>query len=186
MENSENSFPKNELRELEQYFFTENVLHQLVETFQYFNNILCLCTPAVADAFYRMKKKAVLCIDIDDRFSYLPNFIHGDVTKLDEIALPDGYKPDVIIVDPPFFKMQLVDLYNFIEKITDKDKSTKIIFAFVIREDKKLLRVFKEYNLQLTKFKLEYQNVDPTKWENYGIYSNFEQGKIKFIKKNKK
>ena len=62
---------------------------------------------------------------------------------------------------------------------------TKIIFAFVIREEKNMLYIFKDYGLKLTKFQLEYQKVDKSKWNNYGIYSNFESGKIKFVKKNK-
>lgn len=48
-----------------------------------------------------------------------------------------------------------------------------------------MLYIFKDYGLKLTKFQLEYQKVDKSKWNNYGIYSNFESGKIKFVKKNK-
>ena len=46
--------------------------------------------------------------------------------------------------------------------------------------------MFKEYGLKLTKFKLEYDKVDPSKWNNYGIYANFETGRIKFVSKGKK
>jgi len=182
---SNNNFPS-ENKELEQYFFTEKVLDQIINTFQNEDNILCLCTPSVADAFWRLKKKEVLCIDIDNRFNYLPKFINCDITK-DEINLPENFFPNLIIVDPPFFKMKLIDLYNCIEKITKKSKKVKIILAFIIREDKALLSIFKEYNLQLTKFPLEYRGVDKTKWGNYGIYTNFEQGKFRYsCKKNKK
>ena len=184
MENNQ-IFPT-ENKELEQFFFSDKVLEQITNTFQYENNILCLCTPSVADAFWKLKNKEVLCIDIDNRFNYLPKFINCDITK-EEVKLPENYVPDLIIVDPPFFKMKLIDLYNYIEKITKKNKKTKIVFAFLIREDKALLHVFKDYNLQLTKFPLEYRSVDKTRWGNYGIYTNFEQGKFKysFKKKNK-
>ena len=184
-----NNFPLNTLTEYEQYFFTENVLIQLTNIFQYENKIICLCTPAVADAFYRLKKKEVLCLDIDNRFNYLPKFINIDINNINyennniNFLIPDEYKnPDLIIVDPPFFKLNLNYLYKFIDFLTNKNKKTKIIFAFIIRNEKELLKVFKDYNLKLTKFKLEYNNVNNTKWENYGIYSNFQQGKIKFIK----
>ena len=175
-----------ENKDLEQFFFTEKVLEQITSTFQYEDNILCLCTPSVADAFWRLKNKEVLCIDIDNRFNYLPKFINCDITK-DEINLPENFIPNIIIVDPPFFKMKLIDLYKFIKKITHDNKNTKLVFAFVIREDKALLSIFKDYHLQLTKFPLEYRGVDKTKWGNYGIYTNFEQGKFKysFKKKNK-
>ena len=175
-----------ENKDLEQYFFSENVLKQITNTFQYEDNILCLCTPSVSDAFLRLQNKEVLCVDIDNRFSYLPKFINCDITK-DEIKLPENFIPNIIIVDPPFFKMRLIDLYNCIEKITKKNKKTKLVFAFVIREDKTLLSIFKDYNLNLTKFPLEYRGVNKSKWGNYGIYTNFEQGKFKysFKKKNK-
>ena len=173
-----------ENKELEQYFFTEKVLEQITSIFQYEENILCLCTPSVADAFWRLKQKEVLCVDIDNRFNYLPKFINCDITK-QELILPENFVPNIIIVDPPFFKMKLIDLYNCIEKITKKNKKTKLVFAFIIREDKNLLNIFKEYNLRLTKFQLEYRGVDKTKWRNYGIYTNFEQGKFKFSYKNK-
>jgi hypothetical protein len=78
--------------------------------------------------------------------------------------------------------MSLIDLYNCVEFLTKGDKSTKILFAFVHREERGLLAIFKSYNLQLTKFKLEYTHVDQTKWDNYSLYSNCEFNKIKFFK----
>ena len=173
-------------KEQEQYFFTDKVLEQIITSFQYFENIVCICAPSVADAFWRLLKKEVYCIDIDDRFNYLPKFINCDITK-EEINLPENFVPNIIIVDPPFFKMRLIDLYKCIDKIAKKNKKIKLVFAFVIREDKALLSIFKDYNLQLTKFPLEYKGVDKTKWGNYGIYTNFEKGKFKysFKKKNK-
>ena len=176
------TFPKTELREYEQYFFSENLLKQITDSLQYEKNILCLCTPAVADAFWRLQKKEVLCLDIDERFNYLPQFKKCDITKLDELPIESDFTPDVIIVDPPFFKMKLLDLYNCINKITKGNYNTKIVFAFVIREAKAMLSIFKDYKLRLTKINVEYENVDKGKWSNYGLYSNFESGKIKFIK----
>ena len=184
MEEKPNNLPK-EIKDLEQYFFTEKVLEQITDIFQYEENILCLCTPSVADAFWKLKQKEVLCIDIDNRFNYLPKFINCDITK-DEISLPNNFIPNLIIVDPPFFKMKLIDLYKCIEKITNGNKKTKLVFAFIIREDKALLSIFKSYNIQLTKFPLEYRGVDKTKWGNYGMYTNFEQGKFKYAYKKKK
>lgn len=178
----ENKFPKSELREYEQYFFSENMLKQITDSLQYEEKILCLCTPAVADAFWRLHQKEVLCLDIDERFSYLPQFKKCDITKINELPLDKDYVPNVIIVDPPFFKMNLLDLYKCINAITKGNFNTKIVFAFVIREAKAMLSIFKDYKLRLTKFNVEYENVDKGKWSNYGLYSNFESGKIKFIK----
>jgi hypothetical protein len=170
-----------EKKEIEQYFFTENVLSNLVEALTYEDDILCLCTPAVADAFHRLKERTVACLDIDDRFNYLPGYMSYDVLNPVEIE----FKPKVIIIDPPFFGIGLPDLYKAVECITKGDKSTKILFAFVQREEKSLLFAFKSYGLKATKFKLEYVSVDPTKWDNYALYSNYEFNKIKFYKSRK-
>ena len=43
---NEQNLPK-ENKDLEQFFFSEKVLEQMVNTFQYEENILCLCTPSV-------------------------------------------------------------------------------------------------------------------------------------------
>ena len=172
-------------KEQEQYFFTDKVLEQIITSFQYFENIVCICAPSVADAFWRLLKKEVYCIDIDDRFNYLPKFIHCDITK-DEINLPENFKPDLIIIDPPFFGLNANHLLNFVEKICKNDKNVKLAIGYLIREDKSLINSFKEYNLQLTKFQMEYRTVDKTKWNNYGMYTNFENGKFKFAFKNKK
>lgn len=180
-----NNFPQSELREIEQYFFTDSVLDALVSALEYEEHILCLCTPAVADAFHRLKERDVTLYDIDDRFNYLKGYKRFDILNPSAVE-PLETAPSVIIVDPPFFKINLVDLYNCIEFITKGDKSTKIIFAFVQREERALSNVFKAYNLQLTKFKLEYRYVDPTKWSNYALYSNYEFNKIKFLNKKSK
>ena len=172
-------------KEQEQYFFTDKVLEQITTSFQYFENIVCICAPTVADAFWRLLKKDVYCIDIDDRFNYLHKFIHCNITK-DEIKFPNDFKPDLIIIDPPFFGLNLKDLLNFVNKISKNDNKIKLAIGYLIREEKNLLTTFKDYNLQMTKFNIEYRTVDQTKWKNYGMYTNFECGKFKFAFKNKK
>lgn len=180
--NFSSKFPEEEIREWEQYFFTEKVLSDLSEALEYEEDILCLCTPALSDYFFRKKNRVITCLDIDRRFEYLPGFVYFDILKPEKI----NFKPKVIVVDPPFFKMNLMDLYRTILLLTEGDFAVKIIFAFVKREDKGLLTVFKDFGLQLTKFRLEYRTVDASKWDNYGIYSNFESRKIKFFDKKTK
>lgn len=189
-------FPETELREIEQYFFSENVIINIVEALEYEENIICLGTPAVADGFFKFKNRRVLCLDVDTRFSYLPGYKYFDMLKPTEIYEEEQnsenseisqnseniFKPNVLIIDPPFFKMNLLDLFNCVEFLTKGDKSAKILFAFVQREERALLNIFKAYHLQRTKFKLEYRHVDPTKWDNYALYSNCEFSRIKFLK----
>jgi hypothetical protein len=62
-------FPETELREIEQYFFSENVIRNILEALEYQENIICLGTPAVADGFFKFKNRRVLCLDVNTRFS---------------------------------------------------------------------------------------------------------------------
>lgn len=176
------SLPETELREIEQYFFSDTVLENLVNSLLYEDKIVCLCTPAVADAFLRLKEKEVICLDVDIRFNYLPQFQYYDLLNPQEINI----KPNILIIDPPFFKINLYDLFKCVEFLTKGDKSTKLLIAYVHREERGLLSIFKSYGLKLSKFKLEYRNVEPSKWSNYALYANFELNKIKFFEKKKK
>ena len=71
-------------------------------------------------------------------------------------------------------------------KVSKNDNKIKLAIGYLIREEKNLLTTFKDYNLQMTKFNMEYRTVAQTKWKNYGMYTNFESGKFKFISKIKK
>lgn len=197
-----NSTLPTECRNAEQYFFSDNFINDLVSAFEYISkdSILCLCTPAVAAGFNlkldqindynvdepsEFKYLKPLCLDFDSRFEYLPNFFHFDLLNpskaLEEKQLKSSLsKIEYIIFDPPFFQIKLNELRKAIDSITNNNLNTKILIAFCCREEKNLLYAFKEYKLQKTKLKVQYQNVDSSKWSNYGIYSNFELGKIKF------
>ena len=181
IENLDDKFPQTELREVEQYFFTENMIKILCDSLDFEEDIVCLGTPAVAHGFWKFKNKIVLCLDIDYRFNYLPGYKLFDIMNPSNIEI----KPKLLIIDPPFFKMNLNDLFDCIEKLTGGDKTTKILFAFVQREERSLLNIFKSYNLKLTKFSMEYRFVDVSKWCNYRLYSNYEFNKIKFVEKKK-
>ena len=91
----------------------------------------------------------MFCLDIDKRFDYLPGYLYYDILNPTEIkdSINNTYiKPNLIIIDPPFFKLNLVNLLNCVDVLTQGDKNTKIIFAFVHREERALLNIFKSYN----------------------------------------
>lgn len=186
-EEPETRVPKTELRQYEQYFFTEKVLIDIVENLQYNENILCVCAPTVADAFWRYKQREIYCLDLDERFNYLPLYRKCDITDLSNIPLPENFVPDLIIFDPPFFGVKLIQMHDFFDKITKGNKNIKIAFGFLIRDEQNLLYIFNDYGLQRNKYQPEYRYVEPERWRNYGLYTNFESGKFKYMyKKNKK
>jgi hypothetical protein len=94
-----------ELREYDQYFFSQKVLDTLVSNLKYESNIVCLCTPALANAF-SIEGKETTCLDIDKRFDYLKGYKYFDILKPECL----DFKPDVIIFDPPFFNINYANL----------------------------------------------------------------------------
>lgn len=198
-----------ENRSKEQYFFSKNMVNNIVNSFDFVDKhkILCLCTPIVALGFKENSDNSnfniennindidnhVFCIDIDIRFNNkLNNFYSFDILEADKFIQENNYlknylKNDLeyIILDPPFFQIKLCDLRKAVDIITNFNYKIKLMISFVSREEKNLLFAFKSYNLCRTKLNVEYENVCPSKWDNYSIYSNFEQGKIKFVNKSK-
>ncbi len=45
-----------ELRDLEQYFFTKTVIDLFLQAFVGFENIVCLTTPTLGDAYWKQTK----------------------------------------------------------------------------------------------------------------------------------
>lgn len=184
----------------EQYFFTDNFIKTILNAFEYIDKsrILCLCTPSIANEYFEVvnneeldedegkERKFPFLLDFDTRFSYLPNYFYYNLLEKEEVSneLKEILmKIEYIIFDPPFFGIKMSDLRYAVDSITRKDYSKKILFFFSNRDEKNLLLSFQDYKLRLTKVRVEYENVCPTKWENVSLYSNFESGKVKFMKK---
>ncbi len=64
----------------------------------------------------------------------------------------------------------------------DTGSRTKLMIAFLKREERELLETFREFNLRPTSFNLEYATVKPNKWKNYVLYSNVDLPGIKRCK----
>lgn len=61
---------------MEQYFFIKNIFKNLVDALEFEDKILCLSTPVVAESFYKLKNTVIFCLDIYDRFNYLPDILN--------------------------------------------------------------------------------------------------------------
>lgn len=102
--------------------------------------------------------------------------------KLAKIKKSTLNNTEYIIFDPPFFQITPYRLREAIDEITNRDFTKKLFITYPIREEFPLINAFKEYNLKLTNVNVEYQFVSRSKWSNYGLFSNFEIGKIRFDK----
>jgi hypothetical protein len=162
----------------EQFFWTENVVKQLLNAceYQYVEETCCLTTPSLAHGFHESGRDEVL-LDIDERFKYLPKYKFYDVRNPHKID--DSIK--LLIMDPPFFIVPIEQFRKAVDILTDSDYTTKIMIGFLKRDEKKLMEAFNDYKIKRTTFKLEYASIKQNKWSNFALYSNIDLPGIKRI-----
>lgn len=182
----ENGFT--ERTDLEQYFWTEDTVQRLItslssiinddeEEVKEMETCCCLTTPSLGHGLHvRGYDEPVL--DLDRRFEYLPKY------RFFDILTPTEYEKSfkILIMDPPFFYIPMEKLLEAVMILLRGDTSTKLMVGFLMREEKTLLEVFKDFKLRRTNFKLEYATVKDNKWKNYALYSNID---LPGIKRNK-
>lgn len=167
---------KTENHNYEQFFWTETTVNKLISALEFVPDRCCLTTPSLAHGWFNLGQDE-LCLDIDKRFDYLPKFHYYDVCYPYKLELEDTFR--IIVLDPPYFVVPIEEFRNAIDVLTNNNYKTKILLAFLHREEKRLLAAFKPYNLKPTKFPLEYASIKPSKWHNFCLYSNADFPGIK-------
>lgn len=160
----------------EQFFWTEKTVSELIKGLNcvYEKKTCCLMTPSLAYRWHELGRDETL-LDIDTRFSCLPKFQYYDIRS--PTPIKDTFR--LLIIDPPFFLIPVEEIKRAIDIITQKDYSTKIIIAWLLRAEKRLRTHLKAYNLVPTHFPLEYASIKPNKWKNFVLYSNIDLPGIK-------
>lgn len=164
---------------VEQYFWTKDTVERLIKAcnFVYEEKTCCLMTPSLAHGWHEQDRDEVL-LDIDKRFNYLPKFHYYDVR--DPQKMNQDFR--LLILDPPFFYIPIETIRDCVDKLTNKDYSTRIMMAFLKRGEKRMREAFKHYKLVPTHFPLQYASIKENKWSNFVLYSNIELPGIKKMK----
>jgi hypothetical protein len=162
---------------MEQFFWTRETVENLIKSLQYIftEETCCMFTPSLAHAWHEEHDREETVLDIDKRFDYLPKFKYYDVR--DPADIEGNFR--LLVLDPPFFVVPIETIRDGVDKITNKDYSTKILIAFLKRAEFRLRTAFKNYNLVPTNFPLQYASIKPNKWSNFVLYSNIDLPKIK-------
>lgn len=127
-----------------------------------------------------MEARETPLYDIDTRFAYLPKFRYYDLRAPADCS-DESFR--LIVFDPPFFYVNLQTLFNAVATVVNHNFKTKLLIAFLKREEAELLRYFHVFDLKPTNFTLEYATVKANKWRNYCLYSNVDLPGIKRIHK---
>jgi len=173
----------NENHKYEQFFWTKNVVDNIINSigYNYIEEICCFTTPSIAHQLHQDGRNEVL-LDIDTRFNYLPKFKYYNA--YDPVQLDENFK--LLIIDPPFFAVPIEIIRDAVDTITNKNYNTKIIIAYIKRNENSLRSAFQNYKLFPTNFPLEYVTIKPNKWSNFVLYSNVDLPNIKRLYSNVK
>ena len=110
----------------EQYFFDAPTVAKLASFVRQYERPVLLCCPMVGRKLHE-DGIDVPTLDLDERFSDLPGFVRYDVYR--PSALPRGWvKPDLLLIDPPFFKVRPDQLFHAVRHLTG-DWSTPLMVA---------------------------------------------------------
>ena len=167
-----------ERHDLEQFFWTGDIVKKLLTACEYTSDCCCFTTPSLAEGFRCVNRDEKL-LDIDERFSYLKLFEKFDIKNP---HCPDGAGNfNLIIIDPPFFNVTIKELFEATNYITNNNYNTNLIIAFLVRCEYSLLEIFKPYGISETSTQLEYAHIKPNKWKNFKLYSNIDLPGIRRI-----
>ncbi|MCB9888925.1 MAG: hypothetical protein H6836_05060 [Planctomycetes bacterium] len=143
-----------ERHDLEQYFFDDPTVAALADFAARFAAPCCVCAPLLGQALVERGAAATI-LDVDERFGHLPGFLRFDL-----------YRPhwidrtfDLIVCDPPFFKVKLSQLFDALRLLAHNDFRQPLMVCFLQRRRAAVLATFHRFGLQPTGFEPQYRTV---------------------------
>lgn len=131
----------------EQYFWAPPTLDRLADLVATFRDPLLLCCPMLGQHLWKRGKQA-LTLDLDERFATLPRFVRWDLHR--PVPLPGRAVPDLVVVDPPFTRVRLDQLFVALRILTRGDPSVPLLIAWPSERAADLLGTFAAAGLRPT------------------------------------
>lgn len=154
--------------ELHQFFFSKSTAELLVNHFDSYKKICCLCTPRLAHEWWHDRQRIVTVLDIDDRFNYMPGYQYFDLKNPVELKM----EFDLVIADPPF-ALLVDELRKSLYSVTAHSPEATICIIFPIAKEERLFAAFKDLQLQRVSFpNLRWNNLKNVYNHLFGFYSN--------------
>lgn len=140
----------------EQYFWAPPTLDRLADLVSTFRDPLLLCCPMLGQHLWG-RGKQVLTLDVDERFATLPRFVRWDLHR--PTPLPGHAVPDLVVVDPPFHRVRLDQLFAGLRVLTRSDRSVPLLIAWPPERATDLLGTFGAAGLRATGIRPAYVTV---------------------------
>ncbi len=144
-----------ERHEFEQYFFAEPTLDEMCGMVDRFARPVILCAPRLGEAMER-RGRIVTTLDIDERFARLRRFVKWNIRR----PTPLGFKPDLIVCDPPFFGVSLSELFGAVRLLAGFDLATPVAISYLSRRATAITGTFRPFALEATAYRPAYVSVE--------------------------
>lgn len=141
----------------EQYFFDAPTVAKLAAFVRLFERPALLCCPMVGRKLHE-DGVVVPVLDLDERFADLSGFVHYDIYR--PSALPPGWvKPDLILIDPPFFKVRPDQLFHAVRHLSCGDLGVPLMVASNPTRAPAFMGTFTLFGLEPTGYRPSYVTV---------------------------
>ncbi len=157
-----------ERHEFEQYFFAGPTLDEMCCMLERFERPVVLCAPRLGEAMER-RGRVVATLDIDERFAKLRGFVKWNIRR----PAPLGFKPDLIVCDPPFFGVALSELFSAIRLLAGFDLATNVAVSYLSRRSAAITGTFAPFGLEATAYRPAYVSVENAGRTAIEVFANF-------------
>lgn len=158
-----------ERHELEQYFWDTATIEWLCERLQRFVRPCCLGAPFLGRELVT-RGVEVATLDIDERFSSIAGFVRWDMYRPSWI----GDKFDVIVCDPPFWKVSLSQLFRAIRLLAHHDFAQPLLLCYPQRRAANLCGTFARFDLASTGRLATYLTVQSNENDPIEFFANWD------------
>ena len=156
-----------ELHKNEQYFFDPGTLSHLATFLAAFNRVGVLCAPMLGQALAKSGRD-VTVLDIDERFAKVSGFLSWNIYRPQR--LPQEF--DIIICDPPFYKVSLSQLFKAIRVLSHYNLDQKLLISYLHRRDNAIIGTFTPFKLEPTGYYPSYATIKKTEKNKIQFFGN--------------
>jgi len=170
-----------ELHENEQYFFDQPTLRGLTDFVVdgAFQAPCCLCCPLLGQSLAQ-RRVPVRILDSDERFGATSGFTLYDIYR----PAWTGESYDLIICDPPFFKVSLSQLFKAVRTLSRHDFSQPLLLCYLSRRAPNVLGTFARFELRATGLRPGYQTVQNTPRNEIEFFSNLPPDSVEKLRQS--
>ncbi len=112
----------------------------------------------------------VTILDVDERFAKLPGFRRFDIFRPEW----QGDKFDIIVCDPPFYRVSLSQLFTALRTLSQFDFQQPLMLSYLKRRETAVLGTFTKFGLLPSGYFPTYQTVQRSERNDIEFFTNLD------------